>query len=237
MLLLLTGRAKFLKNRRERFFSSPRSEYYTFFRRGSSRWSYSPAKNNFLSCNGSRYILRMRITSGMLGGRTFKVPKAGVRPTKEQVREAIFSSLGARMSGARVLDLFAGGGSLALEAWSRGAASVTAVERDCAVCKMLDANFETLNAPELGEARAVCDDVYRFLPRAQAAFDLVFADPPYDEADLPKLLAAAGNALAEGGIIVFEMRASDAYTLPVSWVLIKEKTYGETRILFLERKT
>ena len=71
----------------------------------------------------------MRITSGILKGRTFKVPKIGVRPTTERTREAMFSTLVAYVPNARVLDLFAGAGGLGLEAWSRGAESVTAVEK------------------------------------------------------------------------------------------------------------
>ena len=190
----------------------------------------------------------------------------------EQAREAVFSSLAARVPGARVLDLFAGSGSLGLEAWSRGAASVTAVEKVSKHWKILQENFQSLEPARpdfsasrrkgdinfqglqkqkgagsacfqgsedlgLGQWEAVKADVYDYLKRADGSFqfDLIFADPPYEEADLPKLLEALGGVLAEGGILVFEMRARGAYSLPSDWNLIKEKKYGGTRMLFLEQ--
>ena len=177
----------------------------------------------------------MRINSGILRGRIFKVPKDGMRPTMERAREAVFSSLAARVPDSRVLDLFAGSGSLGLEAWSRGAASVTAVEKFSKYWKILQENFQTLEGdPDLGSWQAVQADAYEFLKRAAGPFDLIFADPPYDEADLPKLLEAVGGTLAPDGLLVFEMRSHGAYSVPAGWNLIKEKIYGETRMLFLE---
>jgi 16S rRNA (guanine966-N2)-methyltransferase len=153
----------------------------------------------------------------------------------EQAREAVFSSLSARVPGARVLDLFAGSGGFGLEAWSRGAASVTAVEKVSKHWKILRENFQCLEGdPDLGSWDAVQADVYDFLKRPVGPFDLIFADPPYDEADLPKLLEAVRGVLSPDGILVFEMRARGAYSLPPDWNLIKEKSYGGTRMLFLE---
>lgn len=154
----------------------------------------------------------------------------------EQAREAVFSSLAARVPGARVLDLFAGSGSLGLEAWSRGAASVTAVEKVSKHWKILQENFQTLDGdPDLGKWDVVQSDVYDYLKRPVGPFDLIFADPPYDEADLAKLLESVSGALAPDGILVFEMRSRGAYSLSPDWNLIKEKRYGGTRMLFLEQ--
>lgn len=178
----------------------------------------------------------MRINSGILRGRTFNVPKDGMRPTMEQAREAVFSSLAAKIPGARVLDLFAGSGGFGLEAWSRGAASVTAVEKGSKYCRILETNFQSLSGdPDLGSWQVVQTDVYDYLKRSQCCFDLIFADPPYEEADLPKLLEALRNVLAPDGILVFEMRSRGAYSVPADWNLIKEKVYGGTRMLFLEQ--
>jgi len=203
----------------------------------------------------------MRINSGILGRRTFNVPKDGLRPTMEQAREGVFSSLAARVPGSRVLDLFAGSGSLGLEAWSRGAASVTAVEKVPKHWKILQGNFQSLEPARpdfsasrrksddsfqglenqdgadsacLGSWQAVQADVYEYLKRSPDCFDLIFADPPYDEADLLKLLEALRNVLAPDGLLVFEMRSREAYSVPPEWNLIKEKRYGGTRMLFLE---
>ena len=83
----------------------------------------------------------MRIISGILRGRVFNVPKDGMRPTMGRTREALFSSLAGCIQGARVLDLFAGSGGLGLEAWSRGASSVTAVEKNSKHWKIIQDNF------------------------------------------------------------------------------------------------
>lgn len=185
---------------------------------------------------GFARLRAMRINSGILGRRTFKVPKDGLRPTMDRTREAVFSSLAARVPGARVLDLFAGAGGYALEAWSRGAASVTAVEKVSKHWKILRENFQTLEGyPELGRWETVQADVYDYLKRAAGIFDLVFADPPYDEADLPKLLDAVCSALAADGILVFELRSHGNSEIPPRWILLKEKIYGEAKILFLQK--
>lgn len=177
----------------------------------------------------------MRITSGILKGRQFAVPKTGVRPTTERTREAIFSSLAGRVENARVLDLFAGAGSLGLEAWSRGASSVTAVEKVSKHWKMIQENFQSLEGDsDLGEWEIVRADVYAYLKRAFGSYDLIFADPPYDEADLEKILGLLGSVLAEGGVLVFEMPKRASYTLPPEWAVLKEKKYGATRVIFVE---
>jgi 16S rRNA (guanine966-N2)-methyltransferase len=180
----------------------------------------------------------MRIISGILGGRVFTVPKDGMRPTMGRTREAVFSSLTGCIQNARVLDLFAGSGSLGLEAWSRGAAHVTAVEKNPGHWKILRNNFQTLeDSLEPGSWQAVQADVYDFLKRADGTFDLIFADPPYDEADLPGLLHAAAAVLAPGGLLIFEMRSKSPFETGPDWTLLKEKVYGESRVLFLRHGT
>lgn len=154
----------------------------------------------------------------------------------DQVRAAVFSSLAARVPGARVLDLFAGSGSLGLEAWSRGASGVTAVEKVSKYWKILQGNFQALAGdPRLGRWKAVQADVYEFLKHSPGGFDLIFADPPYDEADLPKLLAVLKGVLAADGLLVFEMRSHGSCNVPAGWNLLKEKVYGGTRVLFIEQ--
>jgi 16S rRNA (guanine966-N2)-methyltransferase len=179
----------------------------------------------------------MRIISGILRNRQFEVPAQGLRPTKEMVREAVFSVLAARIPGARVLDLFAGSGALGLEAWSRGAACVTAVEKNSNVWKNLNQNFQGLESPGLGKWEAIRADVYEYLKRAEGSFeyDLIFADPPYEEADLPRLLTAVAERLASTGLLMFEMRSRTPADIPADWAVVKDKKYGGTRMLFLQR--
>ena len=133
----------------------------------------------------------MRVTGGIVGGRTVKVPRGDkVRPTQDRVRQALFSSLAARIPGSRFLDLFAGSGAVGLEAWSRGAALVCWVESDAKVFEVLQGNVVALCGSASGHAeeqewRVIRSDVFRFLNGLQGAagYDIVFADPPYDRVD------------------------------------------------------
>src|SRR5919108_5919547 len=121
----------------------------------------------------------MRVIAGTYGGRTLKTPPgAGTRPTSDRVREALFSILGDRTHGARVLDLFAGSGALGLEALSRGAEHVTFVDDNRAAIGAIKANLAALNA----DAQVRQTDALRFLNAARiggAQYDLIFLDPPY----------------------------------------------------------
>jgi 16S rRNA (guanine966-N2)-methyltransferase len=149
------------------------------------------------------------VIGGELGGRTLVAPKGWkVRPTSDRVREAIFSTLGARVEGARVLDLYCGTGALAIEALSRGAAAAVLVDRDT---RPALGNVERLG---LGERAAlVRADAGRWLAgfgdsASSVRFDLAFVDAPYKLADrveqelntrLPAVLAADGRLVVESG--------------------------------------
>ncbi len=188
----------------------------------------------------------MRITSGILGGRRVEVPGRGVRPTQDKVRAALFSSLGAYVTGARVLDLYAGSGALGLEAWSRGASAVCWVERDRQVFALLKANVGRLCVGEGGGAvSCVMTDALGFVdhPPRGGAYDLVLADPPYDrDGDAPDRLGLLLERLRdqqgvkEGGFLVYEQSADEALVEKPGWMLVKEKKYGDTRLLFYRRK-
>jgi len=179
----------------------------------------------------------MRITSGILRNRRFKVPDQEVRPTKERVREAIFSSLGGTCAGLRVLDLFAGAGSLGMEAWSRGAESVVFIEQNSKVWKNLRQNIQSLESEGLGAAKCVKADAIGFLGRVDGAFDLVFADPPYDLPDAMEQTLAGiveHSVLTDDGTLVYELRSSDAFEISKDWALFRDKVYGDTRVLMLK---
>src|SRR6478752_1985794 len=126
----------------------------------------------------------VRITGGELGGQPLVAPRGWkVRPTSDRGREAIFSVLGARVDGARVLDLYCGTGALAIEALSRGAAQATLVDRDT---RAAVGNVERLGLAERVEL--VRADVSRWLGNREGGeekpiFDLVFIDAPYRLAD------------------------------------------------------
>lgn len=151
----------------------------------------------------------MRVIGGELGGQKLVAPRGWkVRPTSDRAREAIFSVLGERVSGARVLDLYCGTGALAIEALSRGAARATLVDRDTRAAL---GNVERLGLA--ARAELVRADVARWLAARESGeeetiFDLVFVDAPYRLADrvgqeldtqLPGLLAEGGRAIVESG--------------------------------------
>jgi 16S rRNA (guanine966-N2)-methyltransferase len=169
----------------------------------------------------------VRVVAGEFKGRRLEAPRGmRTRPTADRVREALFSMLG-DVSGARVLDLFAGSGALGIEALSRGAASAVFVERDPRAAAAIERNLSSLGLDE----RVLRQDALRFLARAEGGtFDLVFCDPPYDSASrLAGPLAERLPALtAEGARIVIESDKRRPLELPLP--LVKERTYGDTRI-------
>jgi 16S rRNA (guanine966-N2)-methyltransferase len=170
-------------------------------------------------------MAEIRVTGGELRGRRLHVPKSGVRPTTEKVREALFSILG-EVAGARVLDLFCGTGALAIEALSRGAAEATLVDTRPAAARR---NVESLGL--VNRAKVVRADAARFLRRADPrAFDLVLCDPPYRlahrlAAELDPLIR---GALAEGGRVMVE--TSPDRPLSLELPLLTERSYGDTLI-------
>ncbi len=153
----------------------------------------------------------MRITGGIHRSRALVAPRGqATRPTSDRVREALFSILAARatLEGARVLDLYAGTGALALEALSRGAARATVVERGRDALAALRANVAALKVE--GRVDVVASAVERAAVQLErGGFDLVFVDPPYaDVVDGTALRAVervvAGGALGPGALLVLE---------------------------------
>lgn len=182
----------------------------------------------------------MRIIGGRLGGRHIKVIESeGLRPATGRVREALFSMLSARgalFPGARVLDLFAGAGSVGIEALSRGAGECLFVERQPDVAKVLRDNLQSLGLAS-DRAQVLRSDVAKALPRlAGRTFDLVAIDPPYGQGLLPPTLAglAVHGLLAEQGVAVAEIEAGlevAATDVPEQLSFLTDRTYGQTRII------
>ena len=169
-------------------------------------------------------MAQIRVTGGELNGRPLFVPRAGIRPTTGQVREAIFSMLGG-VEKASVLDLFAGSGALGVEALSRGAAHATFVDTNPAAARR---NIEALDLA--GRAELVGGDAIRFLRRSSETFDLVLCDPPYRLADrvAADLVQLIPGALARGGRAIIE--SSPERPLDLELPLLTQRTYGDTMI-------
>ncbi len=180
----------------------------------------------------------MRITGGWAKGMRLTVPRGErTRPTTDRVREALFSSLGRRVSGAEVLDLYAGSGSLGLEAAGRGARSVVFVERDPRVLRILRANVEELvrrgfSREGIEIMRAEVRDALRRLERAGRCFDLIFADPPYASGEAAGVVesVAARGLLGRGGRLVVEHGAGGAPETVAGLDVVRHHRYGSTEL-------
>lgn len=189
----------------------------------------------------------MRIIGGSSGRRLLKVPHGlAVRPTPDLVKQAVFNSLGARVSGARVLELFAGSGALGFECLSRGAARVVSVEKSDRHAAYIRTNLHAAALPaERFELRV--QDAFTAIRQLAAVgpqFDLVLADPPFgakntgrrseslsqrllDDPDLPRLLLA-------GALFVLGHARRDVLTVPPPWREVKSLRHGDSVMTFLE---
>ncbi|WMT46551.1 MULTISPECIES: 16S rRNA (guanine(966)-N(2))-methyltransferase RsmD [Acidithiobacillus] len=184
-----------------------------------------------LSCGSARPILSLRIVGGRHRGRVLRTPPGtSVRPTPGIVRERLFNWLGAAVQGARVLDLFAGTGALALEAWSRGAAQVCLVEKLPRHRDLLRANLAACACPE----SALCGhDALVFLKQCRQGFDIVLLDPPFHQ-DWPRRVQAslfASPALAQARWLYLESAVDEVWpedSLPQDWSLHRHGHCGDS---------
>lgn len=184
-----------------------------------------------------------RIIAGYAGSRRLAVPRTGTRPTSDQVREAIFSALSARdvVSGAAVLDLYAGTGALGLEAASRGASRVLLVENNAQAAKVARQNIGivSVGAPKPAPRLDVTSQsVLAYLAVGVETFDLVFLDPPYDLAadELALTIAALVPRLNPDAVVLLERGSrSPAPELPAGLELDRRKDYGDTTLWWLSR--
>ena len=189
----------------------------------------------------------MRISGGKAGGRILKVPKGlAVRPTPDLVKQAVFNSLGARVLGARVLELFAGSGALSLECLSRGATSAVCVELSPRHAQFIRQNTGAAEAPA-GALEVRIQDVFKAIPQLVAVgaqFDLILADPPYGEKNVGRrsqscaqqLLdePALPRLLAPGGRFVLGHAKRDTLTPAAAWREVKVLKHGDSWMRFLE---
>jgi len=176
----------------------------------------------------------MFITGGELKGKRLKYPKGKIRPTERMVKLAIFSALGEKVKGSKVLDLFSGAGAMGIEALSRGAGEVYFVESDKRNFSFLLENIRGLNY-----CHPIRRDVFKALPTLRGEkFDLVFLDPPYSQGMVGAVIEnlIRFDLLADDGIIIAEHHKKEEIELPPTLQAVKNKVYGETEITFLKRR-
>ena len=180
----------------------------------------------------------MRIIAGELKGRKLTAPRdESVRPTAEKVREAVFSMLQNEIPDAVVLDLFAGTGSLGLEALSRGARRAFFVDKDRRSIAMVKSNVISCGMED--RSVIMCSDYSAAIGRIHEKADLVFLDPPYKAGLMEDCLQrlSESSLLPEGGIIVAEHGREEI--LPDQLLRlhrIRERKYGKVRVSVYEKQ-
>lgn len=165
---------------------------------------------------------KIRIGGGEWRSRLLRFPDAlGLRPTPDRVRETLFNWLGQELYGLHCLDLFAGSGALGFEAHSRGAASVTLVEQNPAVHRVLLDNAQQLNAER---ARVLRMDALQYLAGNTQRYDVIFLDPPFGQGWLEKLLPRLKDQLAPEGRLYVE--AESPLSEMAGWQVLKHGKAG-----------
>jgi 16S rRNA (guanine966-N2)-methyltransferase len=186
----------------------------------------------------------MRVISGVAKGHHLTAPRGlKTRPTTDRVKEGLFNIISARVDGAAVLDIFAGTGSLGIEALSRGAASAIFVDSDKAAINAIRRN---LASTKLTEKAVVMQSLARRaldkFTAAKQAFDLIFLDPPYkiDRVELGVVLERAAGCLGKSALLVlehrFDLRDSDIRSkIDTALLLVDSRRYGDTALSFYIR--
>jgi 16S rRNA (guanine966-N2)-methyltransferase len=182
-----------------------------------------------------------RVIGGTARGIRLAAPGPGTRPIGDRVKQTLFAILDPDLRGAAVLDLFAGSGAAGIEALSRGAASAVFVERDAGACKVIASNLDRsrLAGPAATVVRA---DALRWLASSEASkagpFDIVIADPPYDDAAaLLGSLERLGPLLAADARVVAKHFWRDPPPATVGLLASeRERRFGETALTFYRRQ-
>lgn len=190
----------------------------------------------------------MRITGGTAAGRILKVPKGlDVRPTPDLVKQAVFNSLGDRVVGARVLELFAGTGALSLDCLSRGAELAVCVEKSRRHAQVLRQNCETVGLPR-ERLQLRVQDAFQALAQftsGERQFSLIVADPPYGEKTRGERSESLAQELLDDpflpglltpdGLFILGHAKRDAVMIAPPWVELKALKHGDSWMRFLRR--
>lgn len=182
----------------------------------------------------------MRIIAGTYRSRTIIAPKGdATRPTTDRARESLFNILSHSfdLEDIHVLDLFAGSGAFGFEALSRGASHVTFVENDRKALEAIAANIKAFDTGKV--VTVIRQDAYKWLPGVSGTYDVVFADPPYDDnrtlTTLPDILFSSG-LLLPNSVVICEHRTGSVVEPPPQVDVLRVVTVGEAQFTLLRRK-
>ena len=179
----------------------------------------------------------MRITGGLTRGRKIYAPKSDkIRVTSDRVRESLFDIL-LSMEGTLFLDIFAGSGSVGIEALSRGSAGATFIEKETLHAKVLEKNLKLCGFEESCEVLILsAENGTRMLSGRRRRFDIVFADPPYDRGLVSETLCMIGKCdlISEEGVVVMEHSFRENIVDRDDFVLTDQRRYGDTMLSFFQ---
>ncbi len=183
-------------------------------------------------------MAQIRVIAGKYGGRRIDAPdfsNARTKPMGERIRNAMFNKVGAEIEGAKVLDAFAGTGSVGLEALSRGAAHVTFIERDKQAQKILAHNVALLGCEDSVEI--IRTSVNNWLETADPqGFDIIFADPPYHDPQLSTVTKILGLLKHKGLMVLSSPGRGEGPNLAnTGIVVVDNRSYGNARLTSFRR--
>ena len=180
--------------------------------------------------------MNIRIIAGIFGGRTIKAPEGKItHPMSDRVRGSLFNIIGENIKGAEVLDIFAGTGSLGLEALSRGAKNVTFIERDRIANKILNENIETLGLSSITNTTQIGASTW-IDKNEKKIYDIIFADPPYNNLQL-STVSRLGGLLKPNGLMVLSYPGSGEVPPVDGVVVVDNRSYGTAALAFYRPKS
>ncbi len=179
----------------------------------------------------------MRIIAGSVKGRILYSPKGKhIRPTSDRIKEALFSIIAYWLNGAKVLDLYAGTGSLGIEGLSRGASGAVFVDRDRESVRTIKKNLQITNYTSKATIIQMDADLaLTYLAENNFTFDIIFMDPPYGKIEVADMVGkiVLNNLLTQEGIIIIEHSSRDRITVDIAGVeLWQRRFYGDSGLSF-----
>ena len=174
--------------------------------------------------------MNIRIISGIFGGRPIGVSKSRItHPMGERIRNSLFNSIGEEIIDAEVLDAFAGSGSLGLESISRGAKSAVFVEQDRVAGRVLDENIATLGVQD--KTQVIHGTVASWINNTQQKYDIIFADPPYNNLQL-STVRRLFTMLKPNGLMVLSYPGRSEAPTETGVVVVDNRSYGTAALTF-----